>query len=128
MKPAKRGDSIKSSTPAELLGRGPRPGVERSATPGSRREKSKSPRSGRQPFTKSKLPDLLYRTLRALGIFNDRRPGVSLRSTPGRGPQPSSSAGVRDFMLPPATRVLETPSRIDLIRGYFSVAAANDKF
>jgi hypothetical protein len=29
--PAAAGDSIKSSTPAEMLGRGPRPGVERSA-------------------------------------------------------------------------------------------------
>ena len=28
------GDSIKSRTPAELLGWGPRPGVERSGTPG----------------------------------------------------------------------------------------------
>ena len=32
--PAVAGDSIKSSTPAEMLGRGPRPGVKRSGTPG----------------------------------------------------------------------------------------------
>ena len=29
------GDGIKSRTPAEMLGRGPRPGVERSGTPGA---------------------------------------------------------------------------------------------
>jgi uncharacterized protein (DUF1697 family) len=34
IEPAKRGDSIKSRTPAEMLGRGPRPGVKRSGTPG----------------------------------------------------------------------------------------------
>jgi hypothetical protein len=32
--PAVAGDSIKSRTPAEMLGRGPRPGVKRSGTPG----------------------------------------------------------------------------------------------
>jgi hypothetical protein len=32
--PAVAGDSIESSTPAELLGWGPRPGVKRSGTPG----------------------------------------------------------------------------------------------
>jgi hypothetical protein len=44
------GESIKSRTPAGLPGWGPRPGVERSATPGSLEPKVKSPRSGRQPF------------------------------------------------------------------------------
>ena len=33
-------------------------------------------------------------------------PGVPLRSTPGRGPQPSISAGVLDFTLSPALRAL----------------------
>jgi hypothetical protein len=46
------------------------------------------------------------RTLRALGFLLSPS-WVPLRSTPGRGPRPSSSAGVRDFMLPPAARVLE---------------------
>ena len=32
-------DSIKSSTPAEMLGWGPRPGVERSVTPGTQYKK-----------------------------------------------------------------------------------------
>src|SRR5213078_4247395 len=31
--------------------------------------------------------------------------GFRIRSTPGRGPRPSISAGVRDFMLSPAPRV-----------------------
>jgi hypothetical protein len=48
---------------------------------------------------------LRYRTLRALRVFNYLGPGVPLRSTPGRGPRPSISAGVLDFMLPPAARV-----------------------
>ena len=34
-KACEAGDSIKSRTPAEMLGRGPRPGVERSTTPGT---------------------------------------------------------------------------------------------
>jgi hypothetical protein len=48
----------------------------------------------RQPFIKTKLQRLHYRTLRALGFLTGRQPGVSLRSTPG-------------FILSPATRVLE---------------------
>src|SRR5215471_12043065 len=40
---------IKTSTPAEMLGWGPRPGVERSGTPGNQPEIAVSPRSGRQP-------------------------------------------------------------------------------
>ncbi|MDQ1640104.1 MAG: hypothetical protein QOF62_3443 [Pyrinomonadaceae bacterium] len=80
--PAVRGDSVK-------------PGVKRSATPGLFRGKSKSPRSGRQPFTKGKLPGFALSHAPRAWDFNDRRPGVPLRSTPG-------------FMLPPATRVLET--------------------
>jgi hypothetical protein len=39
-------------------------------------------------------------------VFGDFDPGVSLRSTPGRGPQPSISAGVEDFMLAAAPRAL----------------------
>jgi len=38
--PVVAGDSIKSRTPAEMLGRGPRPGVERSETPGSSTQKN----------------------------------------------------------------------------------------
>jgi hypothetical protein len=37
------GDGIKSRTPAEMLGWGPRPGVERSETPGARRQKYPKP-------------------------------------------------------------------------------------
>jgi hypothetical protein len=42
------GGSIKSCTPAEMLGRGPRPRVKRSGTRGRRQECDPSPRSGRQ--------------------------------------------------------------------------------
>jgi len=40
---------------------------------------------------------------RASNVFRDGS-WVPLRFTPGRGPQPSISAGVRDFMLTPASR------------------------
>ena len=38
------GDGIKSRTPAEMLGWGPRPGVERSETPGPRSNKTNKAR------------------------------------------------------------------------------------
>jgi hypothetical protein len=51
VQPAVVGDSVKSRTPAEMLSRGPRPGVERSGTPGNRRLKRFIARgSGRQPM------------------------------------------------------------------------------
>ena len=55
-------------------------------------KKGRAHGSGRQTFMTGKSQRLRYRTLRALGVFNYRRPGVPLRSTPG-------------FMLPPAARV-----------------------
>jgi hypothetical protein len=92
MEPAKRGDSINlgwsGADPQDIWSK-----------------KRKSPRSGRQQFVMTKSQVLLYRTLRALGFFVRCSPRVSLCSTPGRGPQPGSPAGVRDFMLPPALRV-----------------------
>jgi len=53
--PAKRADSIK-------------PGVERSGTQ-DRLGENKSPRSGRQRFTKCNRQLFRYRTLRALGLY-----------------------------------------------------------
>jgi hypothetical protein len=41
---------------------------------------------------------------RASQVLDAEGPGVSLRSTPGRGPQPSISAGVEDFMPSAAPR------------------------
>ena len=45
---------------------------------------------------------MLTPTPRADLVFKPCELGVPLRSTPGRGPRPSISAGVRDFMLSPA--------------------------
>ena len=44
---------------------------------------------------------------RSLRLYSND-PRVPLRSTRGRGPRPSISAGVLDFMLTPAPRVLES--------------------
>jgi hypothetical protein len=46
---------------------------------------------------------------RALKYFERRVPGVPLRSTPGRGPQLSISAGVRDFMPSSVPRTNNPP-------------------
>ena len=40
------GASIEPSTPAEMLGQGPRPGVERSGTPGSKEHKNRARETG----------------------------------------------------------------------------------
>ena len=53
--------------------------------------------------------DRLSAASRALLVLLDQVPGVSLRSTPGRGPQPGIPAGVRDFMLPAAPRASDIP-------------------
>jgi len=60
-----------------------------------------------------KSQGLRYRTLRALGVFNYRRPGVPLRSTPG-------------FMLPPAARAWKRQPGIDLFRASFSLSRRYD--
>ena len=94
-----------------MLGRGPRPGVERSGTPGNRNQKITRARdSGRQSLGKQRArdgnDDNEPSVARSTGWeFNALDPGVPLRSTPGRGSRPSISAGVRDFMLPPTSRV-----------------------
>jgi hypothetical protein len=53
----------------------------------------------------SKSQRFCYRTLRALGFFDYRHPGVSLRFTPG-------------FMLPPAARVLERLAGIKFVQSF----------
>ncbi len=49
------GDSIKSRTPAEMLGRRPRPGVERSGTPGTVNWNSRARGAGGSPGTRQAL-------------------------------------------------------------------------
>src|SRR5882724_8066607 len=85
-------DSIKSRTPAELLGWGPRPGVERSGTPGTRYKKiCKAREAADRRIIMIDVCNLnRFRPLRGLKCFLFVfDPGVSLRSTPG-------------FMLSPA--------------------------
>ena len=53
---------------------------------------------------------LCYRPLRGLRMSRQTLPGVSLRFTSGRGPRPSISAGVRDFMLSAAPRAEDGPA------------------
>lgn len=65
-----------------------------------------SPRSGRQPSVMRDSHSLLHGTLRALGLFRF----VVLRfriGPPQGGPQPSISAGVQDFLLPPRSAGFE---------------------
>ena len=61
------------------------------------------------------------RPLRGLLPFYSNDPGVPLRSTPGRGPQPSISAGVRDFMLPPRYGGLRASSECR-VQGFLQLA------
>src|SRR5437762_11673862 len=86
------GESIKSRTPAEMLGWGPRPGVERSGTPGAEHTLISSLWNGRQR-EQYKVPDTNhptsinssslghYRPLHGLCFSFRHRPGVPLRST-----------------------------------------------
>src|SRR5687767_5353462 len=93
LEPAKRGDSIK-------------PGVERSETPGSIGRQGEEPaKAGGQRFHNKQAGSCGLSHASRARFFNFRDPGVPLSSTPGRGPRPSISARVRDFMPPPATRV-----------------------
>ena len=78
--------SIKTSTPAEMLGWGPRPGGERSGTPGKEARIEVSPRSGRQPCDSILFAEYLstingpylisYRPLRGLGPIFRSCPGA----------------------------------------------------
>src|SRR5437879_571987 len=85
IEPAKRGDSIK-------------PGVERSGTPGIVGVSKESPRSGRQPFITSNRTFGALSHASCAGFFHVLYPGGSASLYPRAGPQPSSSAGVLDFM------------------------------
>ena len=93
-------DSIKSRTPAEMLGRGPRPGVERSGTPGKRTlgmSEARGAADSRINMIHVSQPlSAASRAQRSVVVLD---PGVSLRSTPG-------------FMLLPATRVLKSHIRM----------------
>src|SRR5215831_12165645 len=98
--------NIKTSTPAEMLGWGPRPGVERSGTPGNQSRIEISPRSGRQPR------DVGLSTLSAI---NDRfQPAIArsagspsfCRPTLGLTPQALCRRPLRGLFLIPAGIVL----------------------
>src|SRR5262252_4744278 len=75
-------DSIKTSTPAEMLGWGPRPGVERSGTPGTGSIKTGQPaEAGRSRCDCKTSFWIRYRPLRRLGSFlvtspRGSRPGL----------------------------------------------------
>ena len=75
-------DSIKTSTPAEMLGWGPRPGVERSGTPGhgSIKKSESAEAGGSRCDCKTLLPDPLPPAPRAWIILRDVFPGLTPRA------------------------------------------------
>ena len=57
------GDSVKPRTPAEMLGRGPRPGVERSGTPGNQRQGQFQARGAGRQTIASNIPLVVFKTI-----------------------------------------------------------------
>jgi hypothetical protein len=116
----------KVSHPSRDARPGTPPWVERSETPGNRNGIRSEPMEWAAVSVLQQALDCEdFGSATAVAHFagwesNTIIPGVSLRSTPGRGPRPSISAGVRDFMLTPATRVKtikpgETCSEVPLV-------------